>query len=470
MLTNPFGGARYRSSLSCLARITLACLACLVCTRRSAAEESATVKAPDGELKAYVAKEDKSYHWTKRREGKAGKGTFVELTLTSQTWKNIVWKHQLFIYRPSHVKDAAQGLLMIAGGTWRSELELPIAEGAPLDYNERGVQQVEKFADLAERLQSPVAVLMQVPEQPIFGGLVEDQIISYTFLEFFLTNDPEWLVLMPMTKSAVRGMDAVQEFCGKEWSLDVKHFTVTGASKRGWTTWLTAAVDPRVNCLAPMVIDTLNFETQTKHQLEIYGGFSEQLRDYSDKGLQGFLGTERGKHLQAIVDPYSYRAAITQPKFILLGTNDRYWTLDALNLYWDDLNGEKYVCYTPNSGHSLNDPARIAGALAALHHEVADGKPLPKLSWHYDNGDDKATLHIQSDEKPREVRIWTTTSASRDFRDSKWESRAATVENDSYSFDLPKPATGFAALFGEAVYDSDGVPLFLSTNVKIIGR
>ena len=147
-------------------------------------------------------------------------------------------------------------------------------------------------------------------------------------------------------------MDAVQDFCSKEWSLDIKHFTVTGASKRGWTTWLTAAVDPRVNSLAPMVIDTLNFESQKKHQLETYGTFSEQLRDYSDKGLQAVLSTERGKRLQSIVDPYSYRATLTQPKFMLLGTNDRYWTLDSLNLYWDDLQGEKYVCYTPNSGHA----------------------------------------------------------------------------------------------------------------------
>ena len=204
---------------------------------------------------------------------------------------------------------------------------------------------------------------MQVPEQPIFNGLTEDKIISFTFAQFFLTNDAEWPLLLPMTKTAVRAMDAVQEFCKQDWSLDVKHFVVTGASKRGWTTWLTAAIDPRVNALAPMVIDTLNFEPQSKHQIETYGTFSEQLRDYSSKGLHQFLGTERGKRLVAIVDPYSYRAALTQPKFILLGTNDRYWTLDALNLYWDDLQGEKYVCYTPNSGHGLNDPARIAGAV-----------------------------------------------------------------------------------------------------------
>ncbi|HEY2148206.1 MAG TPA: PhoPQ-activated protein PqaA family protein [Pirellulales bacterium] len=442
----------------------------LVAARRLAAEEAVAPKPAESPLKAYVAKEDKSYHWTKRREAKLGKGTVVELTLTSQTWKNIVWKHQLFIYRQSETKRATEGLLMIAGGTWQPELEKPVADGAPLDFEERGISQVKKLTELAEHLQAPVAVVMQVPEQPIFNGLVEDQIISFTFAQYFFTNDAEWPLLLPMTKAAVRAMDAVQDFCRKDWSLDVKHFVVTGASKRGWTTWLAAAIDPRVNALAPMVIDTLNFEPQSQHQLETYGTFSEQLRDYSSKGLHQFLGTERGKRLVAIVDPYSYRAALTQPKFILLGTNDRYWTLDALNLYWDDLQGEKYVCYTPNSGHGLNDPARIAGALNALHFECSEGAAMPKLSFAYRDDKETTTLRIDSDVKPGEVRIWTATSKSRDFRDSKWESHPAASDGGAYSYDLPQPANGFAAFFGEAVYDHDGLPLFLSTKIKIVAE
>ena len=60
------------------------------------------------------------------------------------------------------------------------------------------------------------------------------------------------------------------------------------------------------------------------------------------------------------------------------------------------------------------------------------------------------------------------TAATRDFRDSKWESHPAAADGDGYSFDAAQPAKGFSALFGEAVYDFDGLPLFLSTNVKIV--
>ena len=104
------------------------------------------LKPAEGPLKAYVAKEDKSYHWTKRREGKLGKGTVVELTLTSQTWKNIVWKHQLFIYRPVAGEKLRPGLAddrrRVVGFRSSSNPSPPMRRSISMSA---GVQQVKKL-------------------------------------------------------------------------------------------------------------------------------------------------------------------------------------------------------------------------------------------------------------------------------------------------------------------------------------
>jgi len=417
-------------------------------------------------LQQYVAKPDVSYQWKKRSEGTLGKGAYVELTLTSQTWRGIVWKHQLFIYRPSVVDSASQALLLIGGGTWEAELERP-----PADSSDRLPGGAHLITALAETMRAPVAVLLQVPEQPLFGGMVEDQIISHTFAKYFETNDAEWPLLLPMVKSVVRAMDAIEQFAEAEWQLDVEHFLLTGASKRGWTTWLTAAVDPRVNALAPMVIDMLNMKPHMELQELSYGSFSEQIHDYTDKGLQDRLNTDRGVALRAIVDPYSYRRQLQQPKLIILGTNDPYWPVDALNLYWDDLEGEKYVLYVPNNGHGLRDHLRLGGTVAALHQHVSGGKPLPKLVWKFEDRGDTLRLNLSADTKPVSVTSWTAAADTRDFRRARWIAQAVPPgDQDGRRFviDLKKPSSGFAAAFAEAQFNGRTMPFYLSTNLRVV--
>src|SRR5262249_39201898 len=131
--------------------------------------------------------------------------------------------------------------------------------------------------DLATKAKAPVAFLFGIPNQPLFGKLTEDTLIAETFVRYLETKDDSWPLLFPMVKRLVKAMDAVQEFAKKEWKHDVKSFVVTGGSKRGWTSWLTGAADPRVKAIAPMVIDTLNMQKQMDYQLESYGAYSKMI-------------------------------------------------------------------------------------------------------------------------------------------------------------------------------------------------
>jgi len=72
------------------------------------------------------------------------------------------------------------------------------------------------------------------------------------------------------------------------------------------------------------------------------------------------------------------------------------------------------------------------------------------------------------------VTAWTASAATRDFRPSEWKSQPTKAvkeeTGDSHRYSLSVPQTGYAALFGEAMFEDDGVPFYLSTNVRIVGK
>ena len=47
---------------------------------------------------------------------------------------------------------------------------------------------------------------------------------------------------------------------------------MAGASKRGYSTWHVAAVDPRVIAIVPIVMDELNFADNVQHHYRSLGG------------------------------------------------------------------------------------------------------------------------------------------------------------------------------------------------------
>jgi PhoPQ-activated pathogenicity-related protein len=415
-----------------------------------------------GELARYLAAPDGSYAWREVKSSRLGATEITELALTSQTWRSFPWKHQLFLFRPSTLeRSSTQAFLFIHGGRWRPEYEQGLAE-LP--------REARIFARLAETLRAPVAVLRQVPFQPLFDRR-EDALIAYTFDHYLTSGESDWPLLLPMVKSAARAMDAVQSFTRERWQFAVDKFTVTGASKRGWTSWLIAAVDPRVAGVAPMVIDMLNIPAQIELQRETFGALSEQVQDYVAIDLPGRVGTERGQNLMAMVDPYSYRAALDQPKLILLGTNDAYWPLDALKVYWDELPEPKSVLYVPNEGHSVHDLDRLIGGLVAVHRYSANGKRLPVVSWKYGVDRDRLAIDLRSDRAPSNVQAWSASSATRDFRAARWTSHRCHRAGDRYACAVPRLAGRFTAMYAELWFKDPGYPKFpLSTVVCISAR
>ncbi|MDX1965328.1 MAG: PhoPQ-activated protein PqaA family protein [Pirellulales bacterium] len=420
---------------------------------------------PSQALADYIARPDESFSWKIRRKFDLPKGRGVELIMTSQTWKDIPWKHQLYLYIPQTASTKNHALFLVDGGAWKAEYEAP-AENNDISVGGRTAHLLEA----ANVIKAPLVILRQVPQQPIFDGKVEDEIISLTFEKYMKTGQADWPLLLPMVKSVVRAMDTVQKVAQEEWQQNIDKFVVTGASKRGWTTWLTGAVEPRAVAIAPMVIDMLNLSPQMEQQLAYYGEYSEQIKDYTEKSLPKMLKTPRGRQLQQIIDPFAYKEKITQPKLIILGTNDRYWTVDALNLYYDELAGETNILYVPNNGHDIQDMPRLIGTLAAFYEQAAGGVTLPKLTWKYSNGEQGLQLQVGSEPLPQKLTLWTATNKTRDFRNAQFT--PTTIDNVSglTTIKLPPPDAGYSVNYVEATYDRQPFPCTLSTTMRVQGQ
>jgi PhoPQ-activated pathogenicity-related protein len=410
---------------------------------------------PDG-LRNYVARSEAVYRWELTEKLIRGTSTVYDLQLVSQDWQGIVWEHQLQVYQPANAKPATTMLLWNQGGR--------ASEGS-----------ISFGLELAQKIGTPVAFLYGIPKQPLFQGKREDALIAETFVRYLETKDDRWPLLFPMVKSLVKAMDALQEFGEREWKIPVKSFIVTGASKRGWTTWLTAASDSRVKAIAPMVIDTLNMKAQGPYQLKSFGHYSEQIRDYTERGLVPTPETPEAQRLWAMVDPWIYRERLTMPKLLINGVNDPYWTTDALNLYWDDLPNDKWVTYVPNAGHNLEqrgengekDRTRAVNALAAFaKHNIRDN-PMPQLRWKHDDASGQARLTVDSDHAPKAARLWVASAPTRDFRLARWKDQALT-SGKSIVAKVAPPTTGCVAFFGELDFEIDGLAHQLSTQMRIL--
>ena len=118
--------------------------------------------------------------------------------------------------------------------------------------------------------------------------------------------------------------------------------------------------------------------------------------------------TPEGTKLWKMVDPFTYRDRLTKPKLLINGANDRYWTLDALDFYWNELEGPKYLTEIPNAGHGLEEHRDwVLGGLGAFFRHVVTNRPMPRLTWDLARGaGGESTLTIHANPAPLSARIW----------------------------------------------------------------
>ncbi len=411
-------------------------------------------------LADYTAEKDTAYNWLLEDiiEREDGSSAYL-IRLTSQQWQGYIFEHRLVLIIPEVIRTADLAGLYIGGGSLAGEDEI--------DWQQES-EEMELLARAAVKTGSPMAIIFDVPYQPLFDNLREDALISYTFDMFLETQNPEWPLLLPMTATVVRAMDCLSELAENYFGLTELEFLIFGGSKRGWTAWLTAAVDSRVAGIAPAAYDNLGLKKQMEHQLKAWGEYSPQISDYTARGLQEEMDTIVGQILVELVDPYEYLEEIAIPKLIITGTNDPYWPLDALHLYYDALQGPVNLLYIPNAGHGLDDWERILAAYGVFHYQTARGLKLPAVEDTLEQQEDSHFFTVFTGFMPaEEIRLWQAESAMRDFREADWMIAETRKNIGSTEFEIEQPEEGWTAFLAEVVF-SDPHEFSLTTRVHLL--
>ncbi|CAF0930820.1 unnamed protein product [Brachionus calyciflorus] len=355
------------------------------------------------------------------------------LNMTSQKWLNEsfvnrpIWWHYLSITVPDKIKKQDVALLWIGEGSNQNRLP------KPSDYD---VLLTSNFSLSTETI---TALIQQVPNQPIIfkddplkKERSEDALIAWGWKKFMDdTSNPEILLRLPMAKAVSRSMDTVQDFVKKNHMIEIKKFMVTGKSKRGWSAWISAAIDSRVFTVVPIVMDLLNLNTNLHQNFKATGGWTFAFKDYYEVNITGFMDTRAIFEMQKIIDPLYYLERYKNINILVISTtSDEFFYPDNTYTYWDNLvaatDGKLLHRRIPNVGHSvltIGDAllSSLRGFFLSSYYQAVF---MPKLSWSMPNNSTHGVLTATVDLgldflKPFSVRCWyaqTRDNVRRDFR------------------------------------------------------
>jgi PhoPQ-activated pathogenicity-related protein len=367
----------------------------------------------------------------------------IVVNMTSQHWlttdevSRTLWWHEMAITIPYDFDQtmARSGLLYITGGTNKKPGNI-LAEDS---------EEVKACEWVAKTTRTIAAVLRQAPNQPLYftndprkgeRGRTEDDIIAWTWKHFLNdTTQPDWLLRMPMTKAARLALDTIDAvFKDNRLSMDLSHmrapidqFLISGASKRGWTTWTLASVDKRVKAAAPLVLDCLNMENLFQTWFSNLGGWSFALYSYYDEDITKYIGTSQFQKMASIIDPYYYRGRLTMPKLVISAGDDEFFAPDDSYAWYSEFKDKStYLRILPNSEHGMIPPQALSSpsilhSIRAFYLSVMREADLPQISWerHVDeNG--VAHVTVETSKIPSLINGWTADSRNKTRRDFRW--------------------------------------------------
>jgi PhoPQ-activated pathogenicity-related protein len=392
-------------------------------------------------------------------------------TSTSDVIKPNVWKHEIDIFVPKENPNVDTAALYITGGYTSSKI---IRNNAPDKLISQLIQH------------NIVIVLKDDPNQYLTINnklLKEDEIIAFTWNRFIHNSKLSYYPLhIPMAIAAQQAMTVAQNILRQHHHIRINHFVVMGASKRGWATWMTALLDPRVIAMIPIVVDVLNLEKQIPHIYKVYAQhWPIALNDYYLQHFPEYANPSNTffsnylKLLQ-LEDPFTYftvapyqKKLAEMSKYIINASGDDFFPPDSSQYYYPALPEKKLLFYLPNSGHYIEyspSVSQLASSLSAFYKRIISHQVLPVIIW---NRETTGKLKIHYSEKPSKIIMWSAENPiTRDFRYScaiHYRPMEVKADGQETELTIPNSKQGWKASYVELDFP-DGLqtstPIFIS--------
>ncbi|MGH9666020.1 MAG: PhoPQ-activated protein PqaA family protein, partial [Bryobacteraceae bacterium] len=169
--------------------------------------------------------------------------------------------------------------------------------------------------------------------------------------------------------------------------------------------------------------------------------------------------------------PYSYHARYTVPKFMINAGGDQYFLPDSSQFYFDDLPGEKYLRYVPNTDHSLRH-SDARESVIAFYDAFLRHRARPRFSWKFDKD---GSIRVVAQDRPTVVKLWQANNpAKRDFRllsigPAYKSTELSPTGKETYIGKIEKPASGWTAFYVELTFPSTcKYPFKFTTAVRVL--
>lgn len=345
------------------------------------------------------------------------------LNVTSGSWltpgdSNIhIWYHQVLVVVPWTIRFPDKAAIWITGGEQN--------DSPPKDLDE----DVLVCASLSTSAGTVCSVVYQIPNQPAYftqdklhKRRIEDGNVAFTWYTYMTNSSatPDWILYFPMVRGAIKAMDATTEFVKTlNPALQLAEWMTMGASKRGWTTWLTGVVDKRIIAIVPVVMDALNFQETIKHMWMTLGNWTFAFTDYLEMGVPAYFGTPLVDKLAEQIDPLNYAVNLTMPKLVIDATGDEFFQLQDDEFWWGKLPGETYRMMVDNAEHSMATGVfYVITGIEAFWWSILTNTPRPTFNWTIDPTDGSININTVGVQPDKVVMRFATTLSSerRDFR------------------------------------------------------